>query len=224
MNERIVELNLSSLAGARFFLICIDSITPNGLIRAKKNLNDEDIQKANKFIFQEDRERCMIVYATVKIVLGTILAIETSQLSFVRNSFGKPFLQGHLIHFNWSHSGRYALLGVHPTHPIGVDIEKIRQSIFLDDFLHPLEREWVDQLPESRSDKFCQLWAAKEAYVKALGIGLSQAIPRLEVVLNAQKDLSHFNAHLPGFSSLIVESSNVVNGYKLATCIYTQRT
>jgi len=218
MNERICEWHLASCK-ARFFLLRIDKIAPEEVSEAEKILNDEDIQKAKKFVFQKDRNRCLIVYAMVKMVLGEIMLIAPSQVSFLRNPFGKPFLQGHPVHFNWSHSGRYAFFGVHPTQPIGVDIEKVREDITGDAFLHPQEQKLLERFSKSRSEKCCQLWSAKEAYVKALGIGFTQAIPLLEI-FNSQIGILYFHAHLSGFPSSIVESySKIVRGYKLATCL-----
>ena len=219
MNERISELHLATPCRARCFLFNIEQITSKEVFEAKKILNAEDIQKAKKFIFTKDCNRSLIIYAMIKLSLGKILAITPSCVSFLRNPFGKPFIPGNPLHFNWSHSDSYAFLGVHPTRPIGVDIEKVRETINLDGFLFPEEQRWLSQLSETMSEKYCALWSAKEAYVKALGIGFSQSIPLLEM-FKSQKNLLYFHAYLSGFSSSVVESySNVVKNYKLATCL-----
>lgn len=57
--------------------------------------------------------------------------------------------------------------------PIGVDVEIIERAIKLPlRILHPKEREWVAS--GDVYTRFYQLWTAKEAYLKALGVGLQQ--------------------------------------------------
>lgn len=57
--------------------------------------------------------------------------------------------------------------------PVGIDVERVEADGTLPfDVLHPDERERLAMLaPPSRPLAFACLWAAKEAYVKALGTG-----------------------------------------------------
>lgn len=59
--------------------------------------------------------------------------------------------------------------------PIGVDIEPLREVEPPWSLLHPNEREILETLTgAARLDAFLRLWTAKEAYLKALGLGFSR--------------------------------------------------
>jgi phosphopantetheinyl transferase len=60
--------------------------------------------------------------------------------------------------------------------PIGVDIEAVEPGIEPPwNVLHPGERAWLSGLSQNQQRRgFAQLWAVKEAYLKALGTGLGR--------------------------------------------------
>ncbi len=60
--------------------------------------------------------------------------------------------------------------------PIGVDIEAVEPGAETPwNVLHPDERIWLSGLPVEEGPRgFARLWAAKEAYLKALGTGLGR--------------------------------------------------
>lgn len=72
--------------------------------------------------------------------------------------------------------------------PIGVDVERIEaQGTLPFDVLHPKERALLDATASSRRPlAFACLWAAKEAYVKALGTGFRRAPESFAVTLDAK--------------------------------------
>jgi 4'-phosphopantetheinyl transferase len=58
--------------------------------------------------------------------------------------------------------------------PVGVDVELIEAAPAPAwNILHPREREWLTgQRAEKQAENFLALWCAKEAYLKAIGLGL----------------------------------------------------
>lgn len=91
---------------------------------------------------------------------------------------GKPFLPGHpQLHFNLSHSQDRGLLAV-GKHELGVDLEaerpRRRFRALAERFFHAEEAARVCARDEAElGPAFYQLWALKEAYLKAWGTGLS---------------------------------------------------
>ena len=108
--------------------------------------------------------------------LALLLNTSAAALQLGAGKKGKPTLVGpaEQISFNLSHSGDYAVLAFHRSHPVGVDIEHItptRDPLRLSRRF--FSREESDALaalsPENQLDAFYQLWTLKEAYIKARG-------------------------------------------------------
>ncbi|WP_286670306.1 4'-phosphopantetheinyl transferase family protein [Shewanella rhizosphaerae] len=101
---------------------------------------------------------------------------------------GKPilskafFVRSQLV-FNLSHSGDYMLLAIakSPRLELGVDIERLRQNTnihaILNHYFTRQEREALLALPSARQrERFFDLWALKESYIKAKGLGLALSL------------------------------------------------
>jgi len=80
------------------------------------------------------------------------------------------------LHFSLSHSAGQALLAFAPT-PVGVDIEALPDPAMCERLialLHPREQARIRSAPrEAQQIMFTCLWCRKEAYLKALGVGLT---------------------------------------------------
>jgi 4'-phosphopantetheinyl transferase len=69
--------------------------------------------------------------------------------------------------------------------PIGVDIEPSRAIEPPWSLLHPNERNMLETLTgEARADAFPRLWTAKEAYLKALGLGFARDPTKIAIGLD----------------------------------------
>lgn len=122
---------------------------------------------------------------------------------------GKPSLTTALrqqtgLEFNLSHSGDWLLIGVAQFHGVesglfGVDIERSRPKTdiypILNHYFSPQETSALLALADeaSQRQRFFDLWALKESYIKATGLGLAQS-------------LKSFAFELKPFEQLAVES------------------
>lgn len=91
-----------------------------------------------------------------------------------RDSHGKPYFPAHPeICFNLSHCRGLAVCGISDA-PLGVDCEHIRalRPGVLHRSFAPEELRAVQASPDPDT-AFFQFWTLKEAFVKALGIGIS---------------------------------------------------
>jgi phosphopantetheinyl transferase len=149
--NRAQSLTLPHFEDALFWVIDLQDLQPKEVEEAMAFLDDECKAKAVKFLFPEDSSRHILVHAILRIYLEKYTKRKPAIL---RGSFGKPYLKDRPIHFNISHKKKYAFIGFHPHHPIGVDIEE--NGLFAEDFLNE--------------------WCAKEAFSKAKGTGLSSAL------------------------------------------------
>lgn len=86
------------------------------------------------------------------------------------------------LQFNVSHSQEYALYGFTHNHSIGVDIEclcRMRNVTELAKrfFTHKEFQLIANLTDEEQQQKvFFQLWTVKEAYLKAISVGLSGSL------------------------------------------------
>ena len=120
---------------------------------------------------------------------------------FAETALGKPYLENYPhIHFSLSHSGSWAVCAVGDA-PLGVDVEQPRCTMEIAKrFFRP------DELPETEDkDHLLRLWTAKEAFVKALGRGLTVSPDSFRVILSQneavlEQNFSKFSYYLQEFS------------------------
>lgn len=82
---------------------------------------------------------------------------------------GKPFLLNGAYQISLSHTKGYAAAIVHPTNPVGIDIEAISQQVLKikDRFLSVAELQGIDE--QNSISHLLLHWSAKETVFKALG-------------------------------------------------------
>ena len=100
---------------------------------------------------------------------------------------GKPFCRDLPGHFSLSHSGDYAVCAV-SSQPLGVDIQKkveYRADVSERCF-SPDEREQLFKAAD-RDVEFTRIWALKESYLKASGIGIFTPLSSFSTVEKIQK-------------------------------------
>ncbi len=129
------------------------------------------------------------VAAASRNALGCLLAgyagVERAP-ELARGEHGKPFApEWPDLHFNLSHSGRHVLLAFARGQPLGVDIEsrnrRVSHVAIAQRFFAPDEAQAIAALAaDRRGDAFRHLWTRKEAVLKALGVGLSFGLDRVE--------------------------------------------
>jgi 4'-phosphopantetheinyl transferase len=138
-------------------------------------LTSEELERAAKFLKPSDAEGFILGRGLLRRILADCLRVEPSGLRFNRNAQGKPFLEGGEIEFNVSHSRDRLLIAVTAGRAVGVDIEFRRSGLNMESiakrWFAPEEQEFFKTL-EKPEDGFFEIWAKKEAYVKALGAGI----------------------------------------------------
>ncbi len=157
-----------------------------------KLLSPPELQRLERFRFMDHRRRFQIGHGALRVILGGYLGQPPETVAFVHGPRGKPYLAHAPAgsagpFFNVSHSGKLALVGVANTE-LGLDLEKIRHLESLNEIArrHFSESEFtaLDALPgDARQLAFYRCWTRKEAYIKALGEGLSMPLDTFDVSL-----------------------------------------
>jgi 4'-phosphopantetheinyl transferase len=164
-------------------------------------LSTEEINRAERFYFEQHRQRFIAGRGLLRTILSYYLGIEPAQLQFYYGHRGKPSLaesnvspllgktegSRRTLHFNLSHSGDLGLYAFTLNREIGIDLEKIR-SIEMEQlsqrFFAPRENAVLLALSaQQRIQAFFNCWTRKEAYIKARGDGLALPLDQFEVTL-----------------------------------------
>lgn len=146
---------------------------------SRQLLSESELQRADKFAFERDRNRFVRSRHGLRQILAYYLQIDPRQLPIISGPLGKPVLMPeHKLGFNLSHSGERGLLAIGRMAEIGIDIEtmklppdarRLAQSVFSEDEMRALDAVADDAL----SEPFFNCWTRKEAYLKAIGVGLT---------------------------------------------------
>lgn len=156
-------------------------------------LSDEERVRADRFIRGEDRRRYLLAHGCLRRLLGRYLNVEPSAVTFQLGQAGKPALcsatHGSDLSFNLSHAQGRALIAIAEGREVGVDLERVRSDVEVEKlsrrYFSPGEQTMIMQLAQGqRSAQFFRYWVAKEAVLKAQGVGL-RSLSQCEVVLSA---------------------------------------
>jgi 4'-phosphopantetheinyl transferase len=142
-------------------------------------LNAEERARARR---QHDPQKGLfwsISRARLRQHLAERTHVPPDMLEFDVNAYGKLSIAnavGAPLAFSISHSESYSLLATCSTVSIGVDLEAVK-PLQMEEMAWPLSpRERVDLLKVTAGDRdqaFYRYWTLKEAFVKALGLGVS---------------------------------------------------
>jgi 4'-phosphopantetheinyl transferase len=156
-------------------------------------LESVEAERAGRLMRRADRVRAVRGRAQLRRLLGEKLDLEPDALRFSIGAHGKPALEGGFpLTFNVAHGGHLLLVALDTRgYGIGIDVESRERTQaaaeVLGSLLVPLERRCA--MPALRR------WVAKEAVLKALGVGIAEHLESLAVTgrPGAEPDL-HFDA------------------------------
>lgn len=170
--------DMSAALGGRIDLWQIDlEVTEQEFIQCCEHLSEEDIDAAGSLARNEVRRRFGAARAGVRRILAAYVSCLPRALEIRRTAHGKPFVRGGPC-FSVTHSGGLAFCAVGATRALGIDVERLRpvpdmQKIVHRWFNEAERREW-ESAQEPSEATFFRLWTLKEAYLKAVGVGLSE--------------------------------------------------
>lgn len=154
-------------------------------------LSEDERARAARFHFAADRESFVVGRGAQRDILGRYLGAEPAAIRFDYSRYGKPSLAGPhhgALQFNVSNSHRVALYAVARSRRLGVDVELLNArhagEEIAERFFSAAEVSSLRGLaPGARTAGFFNCWTRKEAYIKALGEGLSHPLHSFAVSL-----------------------------------------
>jgi len=199
-------------------------------------LSNEEKDRIDKFKFKSLRERHTVSKGLLKSFIANYLNIETEEINFVQNEYGKPSLQPELnevnLQFNVSHSEQLGMFAFTTGKELGIDVELIQEipnlNQIVDICFSEFEKDWFYKSdPNQQKELFYKVWTGKEAFIKAIGTGLSFPLNEIEFIINTNKTIELQRVHgdqsywgkwniytfnpLPNFiSSLVMETNELM--------------
>lgn len=147
-----------------------------------ERLSQAERARANSLRFLEHHLAYVFAHAMLRDVLSRYLHCRPEDVCLLENPFGKPSVSkawvDTTLEFSMSHAGDLTIVALCHGRRIGIDAEEVRPIADLlsiaNSHFTPEECEFLRrQLPSNREREFLRCWTRKEAYVKALGAGLS---------------------------------------------------
>lgn len=153
-------------------------------------LSDDERSRAKRYHFVRDRRWFVVRRYMLRSILSDYLGISPPAIEFAEGVHGKPRCRTRAdcsrIEFSVSHSNGVVLCAVSAARCVGVDVEFVRPVTPVDQIADRVcsaeELAAFARLPMPfRERAFFELWARKEACVKACGVGLSVALDAFTV-------------------------------------------
>ena len=171
---------------------CLRS-SAESIARYRGILSSDENERADRYQFETDRNHSVIRRGILRSLLGDYLGVAPSLLQFSYGSYGKPALVTSTgasppLSFNLSHSAETALYAFAAGRAVGIDVERVRPSVDIESiaerFFSPAEAGVFRSLAVScRLEAFFNWWTRKEAFSKAIDLGLSLELSRFDVSL-----------------------------------------
>ncbi len=191
--HRPYDSNETNLEANELHLWCT-SLDPEGnhLKFLRELLSEDERERAERFKFWRDQRRYMVGRGILRLLIGRYLSVDPKSIEFQYNEFGKPYLPDDDLKFNLAHCRDLILFGFCLNADIGVDLECIRPIAdapgIASRFFSQGENEALLDTPEEqRNEVFLSYWTLKEAYIKAVGQGLSYPLDKFEVSIPETK-------------------------------------
>jgi 4'-phosphopantetheinyl transferase len=153
-------------------------------------LSKEEIDRANRFSFEQHRRQFIAGRGMLRAILAAYLGVGPSRVEIVCAEWGKPRLLGcnASLRFNLSHSEGLAAYALAWGREVGIDVEHVRPitdelSIARQHFSEREQNVLRNLVGAHRQRAFFRAWVRKEAWLKAVGTGLSYRLDRVEVTL-----------------------------------------
>ena len=182
MKTPVVDLWLCSLSNL--------NDQPDIVSQLKKRLTADEIAKVERYRMPSSQTQALYVRNYLRAILSLYSCLSAEEWRFEYGEKGKPRLIEKQqietgLNFNISHSKEHLLIAVCQREgkslQLGVDIEHARSSTNIDSIMKHYfsDTELTDLLKlnkEEQRERFFDLWALKESYIKATGKGLATSL------------------------------------------------
>jgi len=144
-------------------------------------LSDDERLRHSQFVLDRDRRDYAAAHALLRWSLSRYASVAPEAWQFRNGRHGKPSLAGDYgglpLAFNLSHTHGLVACAIAVHADVGIDVESVTRAV--DEgvsrrFFAAAEQDAIGRAPapRERAERFFELWTLKEAYIKAIGLGL----------------------------------------------------
>ena len=157
-----------------------------------RHLSAAEREREARFHFEADAHRYAIARGLLRELLARYVGEAPGRIELEETDHGRPYRLGGNhpdLDFNLSHSKDLVVYAFARSVRVGIDVEWIHPLDDMDDLVainfSARERETWSALPPSLRERgFFECWTRKEAFVKAIGEGLSHPLDAFDVSLH----------------------------------------
>ena len=167
-------------------------VRPEAVRALAQCLLSEEQRRADRYVCDRDRRRFIVARARLRHLLSLRLMIRPEAVELVYGAHGKPALARPSNTMDWrfsvAHCDDVAVFAFSQGREVGIDIEAIREvgdtDAIVSRFFSRREQEaYLALEPGEKMLGFFNCWTRKEAFLKALGHGLSDSLDCFDVSL-----------------------------------------
>lgn len=149
------------------------------------DLSADEHARCARFAFGRDRRDFAAAHALLRTRLSHYADLSPAAWTFSALPGGKPFIVSAsgrpTLAFNLSHTHGFVACAIAAAGDVGIDVESVDRATdgrrIAARYFSQAESDWLDACDaRERTIRFIELWTLKEAYIKAIGRGLSQPL------------------------------------------------
>jgi 4'-phosphopantetheinyl transferase len=144
-------------------------------------LSADERDRYHRFMFAKDRRQFLLARALVRTVLSSYAPTAPHAWQFATAPHGKPYVAAShgapALQFNHSHADAIVACAVTHSRRVGIDVESLDRRVNVGIARHCLAPAELLQFarldPRDQQSFLLRAWTLKEAYAKAVGLGLA---------------------------------------------------
>lgn len=175
-------------------------------------LSGDETRLANRFVQEDQRRTWILSHAFLRIVCAHYLHCLPQEIAFCQTDHGKPFIADVSLSFNLSHTRNAFLIAV-SHQSVGVDLEASSAVEAVSEVADFCFSEQEKSFVASSDLLRLAVWTAKEAYLKAIGVGLVDNLTQINVAGSSSNIITD--------SGLAAQTFYCPHG-EVATVVYAQ--
>ncbi|OLE96495.1 MAG: hypothetical protein AUG75_19815 [Cyanobacteria bacterium 13_1_20CM_4_61_6] len=191
-------------------------------------LSADERARAARYHFDEHRDSFIESRAALRSIIATYADLAAADVEFNYGPHGKPHLAPALneaqLQFSFSRREGLAVVALARDRDVGIDVEFIRDDFPTREVAKEIfsEREFEEFLllpAVQRVEGFYNCWTRKEAYIKAIGEGLSFPLKDFDVSLTPMQPARLLKVRTRKVGSWMLHDLKVENHYVAAVAV-----